>query len=111
MKVNKAFISADGKLALMIDNDVVMVDDSVTQSLKELLTERYYLSKEEKSQRIKQGMAKSNYKPTGKKPNKAKHTRIKELLSYGELSKLQIAKVTDTSLTTIYRIVNELKED
>lgn len=87
--------------------DIMTVINSM---LIDLLATMAKLDNDKRRERIKQGMAKSNYKPTGKKPNKAKHQQIIKLLEAGTLSKPDIAKLTDTSLTTIYRIVNELKD-
>ena len=55
-------------------------------------------------ERIKQGLARSGYKPTGKKANEAKHKRIKELLAVGNMTKEEIAKAVNCGVATVYRV-------
>ncbi len=60
-------------------------NDSITSSilglinnmLIDLLATMARLDNEKRIERIKQGLERSGYKPTGKKPNQTKHKRIK----------------------------------
>ena len=58
-------------------------------------------------ERIKQGLANSGYKPTGKKANIAKHNRIRELASQTNMTKEEIAKAVGAGVATVYRALKQ----
>ena len=62
------------------------------------------LDNEKRIERIKQGLERSGYKPTGKKANTDKHDRIKELNDKG-LTKEEIAKAVGCGVATVYRVL------
>jgi DNA invertase Pin-like site-specific DNA recombinase len=87
-------------------------DDSITSSIMllindlliDLLATMARLDNEKRIERIKQGLAQSGYKPSGKKANTVKHDRIMELNSKG-LTKEEIANAVDCSIMTVYRVL------
>ena len=87
-------------------------DQSITGSilgfinnlLIDLLATMARLDNDKRRERIKQGLEKSGYKPTGKKADVAKHTRIKELKAKG-LTKEEIAKAVNCGVATVYRVL------
>lgn len=62
------------------------------------------LDNEKRIERIKQGLARSGYVPTGKKADKAKHERIIALNRKG-LTREEIAKAVDCGIATVYRVL------
>lgn len=91
-------------------------DDTITSSilnlvnnlLIDLLATMARLDNEKRIERIKQGLERSGYKPTGKKANTDKHDRIKELNNKG-LTKEEIAKAVGCSVATVYRVLKSDK--
>ena len=87
-------------------------DDSITNSIMELvnnllidlLATMARLDNEKRIERIKQGLERSGYKPTGKKADTEKHARIKELANKG-LTKEEIAKAVGCGVATVYRVL------
>ena len=87
-------------------------DDTITNSilnlvnnlLIDLLATMARLDNEKRIERIKQGLERSGYKPTGKKADTAKHERIKELNDKG-LTKEEIAKAVGCGVATVYRVL------
>ena len=87
-------------------------DDTITSSilnlvnnlLIDLLATMARLDNEKRIERIKQGLERSGYKPTGKKANTDKHDRIKELNDKG-LTKEEIAKAVGCGVATVYRVL------
>ena len=87
-------------------------DDTITSSilnlvnnlLIDLLATMARLDNEKRIERIKQGLERSGYKPTGKKADTAKHARIKELNAKG-LTKEEIAKAVGCGVATVYRVL------
>jgi DNA invertase Pin-like site-specific DNA recombinase len=65
------------------------------------------LDNEKRKERIKQGLARSGYKPTGKKANDEKHKQILDLSEHGNLTKDQIAKLAEVGVATVYRVLRE----
>ena len=59
---------------------------------------------DKRRERIKQGLERSGYKPTGKKADTVKHARIKELNCKG-LTKEEIAKAVECGVATVYRVL------
>lgn len=80
----------------------------VNDLLIDLLATMARLDNDKRIERIKQGLARSGYKPTGKKPNNAKHNRIKELNAKG-LTKEEIANTMDCGVATVYRVLKDAK--
>ena len=62
--------------------------------LIDLLATMARLDNDKRRERIKQGLERSGYKPSGKKADTAKHARIKELANKG-LTKEEIAKAVN----------------
>ena len=91
---------------------MIQTSDSITYSILELINNMLIdllatmarLDNEKRIERIKQGLARSGYKPTGKKANEAKHKRIKELLAVGNMTKEEIAKAVNCGVATVYRV-------
>ncbi|WP_179995760.1 MULTISPECIES: recombinase family protein [unclassified Acinetobacter] len=89
-------------------------DDTITSSilnlvnnlLIDLLATMARLDNEKRIERIKQGLERSGYKPTGKKADTAKHDRIRELSNKG-LTKEEIAKAVGCGVATVYRVLKE----
>ena len=91
---------------------MIQTSDSITNSILDLINNMLIdllatmarLDNEKRIERIKQGLARSGYKPTGKKANEAKHKRIKELLVVGNMTKEEIAKAVNCGVATVYRV-------
>ena len=91
---------------------MIQTSDTITHSILELINNMLIdllatmarLDNEKRIERIKQGLARSGYKPTGKKANEAKHKRIKELLVAGNMTKDEIAKAVGCGVATVYRV-------
>ncbi|HFZ1458806.1 TPA: recombinase family protein [Pseudomonas aeruginosa] len=87
---------------------MIQTSDSITHSILELINNMLIdllatmarLDNEKRIERIKQGLARSGYKPTGKKANEAKHKRIK----VGNMTKEEIAKAVNCGVATVYRV-------
>lgn len=92
------------------------VNDNITSSilglinnmLIDLLATMARLDNEKRIERIKQGLERSGYKPTGKKPNQTKHKRIKELLTSNTMTKDEIAKAVGCGVATVYRVAKRV---
>ena len=88
------------------------IDDTITSSIMnlinnlliDLLATMARLDNEKRIERIKQGIERSGYKPSGKKADTAKHARIKELNNKG-LTKEEIAKAVGCGVATVYRVL------
>lgn len=95
----------------------IQADDTIASTILELINNMLIdllatmakLDHEKRVERIKQGLARSGYKPTGKKANTAKHQRIKELLAAGNMTKEEIANAVSCGVATIYRVAKEMK--
>ncbi|MFA3398852.1 recombinase family protein [Acinetobacter baumannii] len=95
---------------------LIQVNDNITSSilglinnmLIDLLATMARLDNEKRIERIKQGLERSGYKPTGKKPNQTKHKRIKELLASNTMSKEEIAKAVGCGVATVYRVAKRV---
>ena len=77
----------------------------INDMLIDLLATMAKLDNDKRRERIKQGLANSGYKPTGKKANLAKHNRIRELDSQGNMTKEEIAKAVGVGVATVYRVL------
>lgn len=76
----------------------------VNNMLIDLLATMARLDNDKRRERIKQGLERSGYKPTGKKANTAKHERITQLLDTGHMTKEEIAKAVGVGVATVYRV-------
>lgn len=93
-------------------HQLIQTNDSITGSILDLINNMLIdllatmarLDNEKRIQRIKQGLERSGYKPTGKKANETKHKRIRELLAAGNMTKDEIAKAVGCGVATIYRV-------
>ncbi|WP_201577833.1 recombinase family protein [Psychrobacter okhotskensis] len=79
----------------------------INDMLIDLLATMAKLDNDKRRERIKQGLARSGYKPSGKKPNTAKHKRILELDSQNTMTKDEIAKAVGVGVATVYRVLKE----
>ncbi|MGP5012020.1 recombinase family protein [Psychrobacter glacincola] len=79
----------------------------INDMLIDLLATMAKLDNDKRRERIKQGLANSGYKPTGKKANTAKHNRIKALASQNNMTKEEIAKAVGVGVATVYRVIRE----
>lgn len=79
----------------------------INSMLIDLLATMAKLDNDKRKERIKQGLARSGYVPTGKKANTAKHTRIKQLLEAGNMTKEEIAKAVECGVATVYRVARD----
>ena len=76
----------------------------INSMLIDLLATMAKLDNDKRRERIKQGLEKSGYKPTGKKADTGKHDRIKKLNQKG-LPKEEIAKAVGCGIATVYRVL------
>lgn len=81
----------------------------INSMLIDLLATMAKLDNDKRKERIKQGLARSGYKPTGKKANTVKHDRIKQLLDAGNMTKEEIAKAVECGVATVYRVAKDVK--
>lgn len=79
----------------------------VNNMLIDLLATMAKLDNDKRRERIKQGLANSGYKPSGKKANIEKHKRIRELASHRNMTKDEIAKACGVGVATVYRVLKE----
>lgn len=80
----------------------------INDMLIDLLATMARLDNDKRKERIKQGLERSGYKPTGKKANTAKHDRIKQLLKANNMTKEEIAKAVGCGVATVYRVLKEV---
>ena len=76
----------------------------INSMLIDLLATMAKLDNDKCRERIKQGLERSGYVPSGKKANTVKHERIKQLLDAGHMTKEEIAKAVDVGIATVYRV-------
>ncbi len=79
----------------------------INHMLIDLLATMAKLDNDKRRERIKQGLANSGYKPTGKKANTEKHNRIRELGSQKTMTKEEIAKAVGVGVATVYRVLKQ----
>ena len=77
----------------------------INDMLIDLLATMAKLDNDKRRERIKQGLERSGYKPTGKKPNMVKHKRIRELARQNNMTKEEIAKAVGVGVATVYRVL------
>ena len=80
----------------------------INDMLIDLLATMAKLDNDKRRERIKQGLANSGYKPTGKKANTAKHNRIRALASQNNMTKEEIAKAVGVGVATVYRVLKQV---
>ena len=80
----------------------------INDMLIDLLATMAKLDNDKRRERIKQGLERSGYKPTGKKANTGKHERIKQLLDIGHMTKEEIAKAVGVGIATVYRVAKSV---
>lgn len=93
-------------------HQLIQTNDSITSSILDLINNMLIdllatmarLDNEKRIERIKQGLERSGYKPSGKKANTTKHSRIKELLAAGNMTKEEVAKAVGCGVATVYRV-------
>ena len=95
--INYRFSFASRGMILRVINDMLI----------DLLAPMAKLDNDKRRERIKQGLANSGYKPTGKKANIAKHNRIRELASQTNMTKEEIAKAVGAGVATVYRALKQ----
>lgn len=88
------------------DNITSSILSLINNMLIDLLATMARLDNDKRRERIKQGLERSGYKPTGKKADIAKHIRIKELNNKG-LTKDEIAKAVGCGVATVYRVIKQ----
>ena len=79
----------------------------INDMLIDLLATMAKLDNDKRKERIKQGLERSGYKPTGKKANDEKHKRILELAAQGNMTKDEIANAVKVGVATVYRVLRE----
>ena len=79
----------------------------INHMLIDLLATMAKLDNDKRRERIKQGLANSGYKPSGKKANTVKHKCILELDSQKTMTKDEIAKAVGVGVATVYRVLRE----
>ena len=79
----------------------------INDMLIDLLATMAKLDNDKRRERIKQGLANSGYKPTGKKPNTMEHNCIRELDSQKNMTKEEIAKAVSVGVATVYRVLKQ----
>ena len=89
------------------DDTTGSVLELINKLLIDLLATMARLDNEKRKERIKQGLARSGYKPTGKKANDEKHKRILELAAQGNMTKDEIANAVKVGVATVYRVLKE----
>ena len=97
---------------------LLKTDDAITSSILDLINNLIIdllatmarLDNDKRIERIKQGLERSGYKPSGKKADMAKHERILELNKKG-LTKEEIAKAVGCGVATVYRVIKQDKEE
>ena len=101
-------VVADLPTTHMLTGSTNNITDSILHLLNnmliDLLATMARLDNEKRRERIKQGLEKSGYKPTGKKADRHKHLRIKELDCKG-LTKKEIANAVGCGIATVYRVL------
>src|SRR5690606_33784846 len=78
----------------------------INDMLIDLLATMAKLDNDKRKERIKQGLERSGYRPTGKKADIAKHDRIKAL-NNKSLTKEEIAKAVECGVATVYRVLKK----
>ena len=104
LKLVVADLPTTHMLVNSIDNITSSILSLVNNMLIDLLATMAWLDNDKRRERIKQGLERSGYKPTGKKADVVKHARIKEL-NFKGLTKEEIAKAVGCVVATVYRVI------
>lgn len=89
-------------------NDITgSILELVNDLLIDLLATMARLDNDKRKERIKQGILRSGYKASGKKPNTVKHQRIIELSNTKSMSNDEIAKAVGVGVATVYRVLRK----
>ncbi len=104
LKLVVADLPTTHMLVNSIDNITSSILSLVNNMLIDLLATMAWLDNDKRRERIKQGLERSGYKPTGKKADVVKHARIKELNFKGS-TKEDIAKAVGCVVATVYRVI------
>ena len=104
LKLVVADLPTTHMLVNSIDNITSSILSLVNNMLIDLLATMPWLHNDKRRERIKQGLERSGYKPTGKKADVVKHARIKEL-NFKGLTKEEIAKAVGCVVATVYRVI------
>ena len=89
------------------DDTTGSILELINKLLIDLLATMARLDNEKRKERIKQGLARSGFKPSGKKANEEKHKRILELAASGTMTKEEIANAVKVGVATVYRVLKE----
>lgn len=89
------------------DDTTGSILELINKLLIDLLATMARLDNDKRRERIKQGLERSGYKPSGKKADIAKHNRIKELVALGSMTKDEISKAVGVGVATVYRVMKE----
>ena len=104
LKLVVADLPTTHMLVIPTDTITSSILNLVNNMLIDLLATMARLDNDKRRERIKQGLERSGYKPTGKKADTSKHVRIKELSKKG-LTKEEIAKAVECGVATVYRVL------
>jgi len=93
--------------ALIKSGDIITssIMNLINNLIIDLLATMARLDNEKRIERIKQGLQRSGYVPTGKKANTVKHDRIKQLASNNTMTKAEISKAVGCGVATVYRVL------
>ena len=83
------------------DDTTGSILELINKLLIDLLATMARLDNDKRRERIKQGLERSGYKPSGKKADIAKHNRIKELVALGSMTKDEISKAVGVGVATL----------
>lgn len=111
--LNEIYFKGD-RSKLICKFETKSVTDEVAISIENKLISAYNTpfnfennenGKKKRAEAIREGLAKSGYKPNGKKPNKEKHELIRELSVRGCMTREDIAKEVGVGVATVYRVL------
>lgn len=111
--LNEIYFKGD-RSKLLCKFETKSVTNEVAISIENKLTSAYKTpfnfennenGKKKRADAIKEGFAKSGYKPTGKKANKETHELIRELSVRGCMTREDIAKEVGVGVATVYRVL------
>ncbi|ENU79111.1 hypothetical protein F975_03081 [Acinetobacter sp. ANC 3789] len=91
-------LTTHGMIQDGMTNEILHV---VNAMLIDLLATMARLDNDKRRERIKQGLLRSGYKPSGKKANTAKHERIKQLLQVETMTREEIAKAVGVGVAKL----------
>ena len=95
---------------VIVDSMTSEIMNVINSMLIDLLATMARLDNEKRRERIRQGIARSSKKATGKKADETKHNEIKKLLEKG-LTKKQIATLAKVGIATVFRVQKSIKTE